>query len=809
MTGTINDDDATPVASISVSAASVAEDGAINLVYSVTLDRASSVNTVIAVGWTGTATAGTDFTGTRPATITVLAGQTTGSTTVTIDPTADTVDEPNETVIATLAAGTGYTISATAGSVTGTITNDDAPTISAARTSALSEEGLVGGIADTTGTTDTTNAVTNTGSFTVTNATSVTLSLPSGSYTSGGAAITWVLSNSNHTLTGSAGGQPVMTVVINDSGSYTTKLLKPIDHPVTTAEDVRIVPITVTAANGAATRTSTLTINVEDDAPTAPATRSVDLVIQPVTTNVAIIVDISSSMSDSDLNLTLQAINTLKTKYDEVGNANINVIQFYGNGHLISGWQGAGYNFTLDNSRSGTDIEQGLRATVEKAFSGNQPASDQNIVYFFGDGDTYDAYQTDFNAYLPTWQTFVQSATVDRLYTYSVNTSSVLADIAKVSVPSETVKSPAAINIANVSTLSSAVAETTGVVQTGNILTDQSGTAVVKYGADGGHIASVTIGAVTVSYDAATPTKIVTGSNGTFTINFLTGDYIYRPTNLTAHQETVTVNVTDKDGDSLNAVLLDINISYASGVGTGTGAPTANTETIITNLASSNAIPDWVLARNDTDPQGDALGVTNRGANRTTDGNFSYTISDGQGNSATTTDAIDFQTGNTLTGANPNEVIVAGSGNNTLSGGGGNDVLVGGAGNDALTGGTGSDTFVWRLADKGAVGTPAADIVTDFRENAADSLDLRDLLQGENHASGAGNLAQYLHFEQVGSNVLLHVSSAGSLTTNGANFAAVQDQTIQLNNVTLANLGGTTDAAIIQNLLTNGKLIVD
>ena len=176
-----------------------------------------------------------------------------------------------------------------------------------------------------------------------------------------------------------------MTVVINDSGSYTTKLLKPIDHPVTTAEDVRIVPITVTAANGAATRTSTLTINVEDDAPTAPATRSVDLVIQPVTTNVAIIVDISSSMSDSDLNLTLQAINTLKTKYDEVGNANINVIQFYGNGHLISGWQGAGHNFTLDNSRSGTDIEQGLRATVEKAFSGNQPASDQNIVYFFGD----------------------------------------------------------------------------------------------------------------------------------------------------------------------------------------------------------------------------------------------------------------------------------------------------------------------------------------------------------------------------------------------------------------------------------------
>ena len=110
-------------------------------------------------------------------------------------------------------------------------------------------------------------------------------------------------------------------------------------------------------------------------------------------------------------------------------------------------------------------------------------------------------------------------------------------------------------------------------------------------------------------------------------------------------------------------------------------------------------------------------------------------------------------------------------------------------------------------------GKDAADIVTDFStaafKSGGDALDLRDLLQGENHASGAGNLAQYLHFEQAGSNVLLHVSSAGSLTGGGTNAAAVQDQTIQLNGVTLAQLGGSTDSAIIQNLLTNGKLIVD
>ena len=44
--------------------------------------------------------------------------------TVTVDPTADTTVESDETVSLTLASGTGYTIGTTS-AVTGTITNDD------------------------------------------------------------------------------------------------------------------------------------------------------------------------------------------------------------------------------------------------------------------------------------------------------------------------------------------------------------------------------------------------------------------------------------------------------------------------------------------------------------------------------------------------------------------------------------------------------------------------------------------------------------------------------------------------------------
>ncbi|MCT0231004.1 hypothetical protein KQ306_09100, partial [Synechococcus sp. CS-1324] len=108
------------------SPASVAEDGAANLVY--TFSRTGATTSALTVNYTasGTATLGTDYTGIAAAgttkTVSFAAGSATA--TLTLDPTADTTIEANETVALTLAAGTGYTIG-TATAVTGTITNDD------------------------------------------------------------------------------------------------------------------------------------------------------------------------------------------------------------------------------------------------------------------------------------------------------------------------------------------------------------------------------------------------------------------------------------------------------------------------------------------------------------------------------------------------------------------------------------------------------------------------------------------------------------------------------------------------------------
>jgi Ca2+-binding RTX toxin-like protein len=128
VTGTITNDDL-PAITLAVAPASVTEDGTTNLVY--TFTRNGATTSALTVNYTvgGTATFNTDYTQTGAATFTGTTGTITfaaGSSTakLTIDPTADTTIEVNETVTLNLTSGTGYNIGTTT-TVTGTITNDD------------------------------------------------------------------------------------------------------------------------------------------------------------------------------------------------------------------------------------------------------------------------------------------------------------------------------------------------------------------------------------------------------------------------------------------------------------------------------------------------------------------------------------------------------------------------------------------------------------------------------------------------------------------------------------------------------------
>lgn len=126
--------------------------------------------------------------------------------------------------------------------------------------------------------------------------------------------------------------------------------------------------------------------------------------------------------------------------------------------------------------------------------------------------------------------------------------------------------------------------------------------------------------------------------------------------------------------------------------------------------------------------------------------------------------------------------------------------MLGGPDNDELTGGAGKDTFVWHLADANSSTVPV-DVIKDFdlapAASGGDILDLRDLLQGE--SATAATLDNYLSFQKVGSDTVIHVSPV-----NGG----AEGQTIVLEGVDLVT-GFANDQAIIQHLLDNGKLITD
>ncbi|MFM6245712.1 MAG: glycosyl hydrolase family 18 protein, partial [Dolichospermum sp.] len=146
-----------PTITLAVSPSSVLENGLNNLIYTFTRSGVTTNPLTVNYSISGTATNGSDYTS-IPTSVTFAANATTA--TVIVDPTADTTVESDETVILTLASGTGYTIG-TPDAVIGTITNDDLPSITLAISPAsVTEDGTSNLIYTFTRTGDTTNPLT-------------------------------------------------------------------------------------------------------------------------------------------------------------------------------------------------------------------------------------------------------------------------------------------------------------------------------------------------------------------------------------------------------------------------------------------------------------------------------------------------------------------------------------------------------------------------------------------------------------------------------------------------------------------------
>jgi hypothetical protein len=128
VTITLNEDDAGP--QLSINDVTTSDESAANATFTITSTAVSASNMTVQYATSdGTGVAGSDYTNTT-GTATITAGQTT--TTFTVPVLADSIDEPNETVVVTIFNATLATIADKDGILT--ITDDDAaPAISIAK----------------------------------------------------------------------------------------------------------------------------------------------------------------------------------------------------------------------------------------------------------------------------------------------------------------------------------------------------------------------------------------------------------------------------------------------------------------------------------------------------------------------------------------------------------------------------------------------------------------------------------------------------------------------------------------------------
>ncbi|MGP9493095.1 beta strand repeat-containing protein, partial [Psychrobacter sp. AOP7-B1-24] len=588
------------------------------------------------------------------------------------------------------------------------ITVNDAPVVTFGNT-AVSEEGLADGITDSdalAGFTDTTNRAQQTGTIVVidtdlasVNDLSVTLNGPTG-ITSQGEAVTWT--QAGDTLTGTATIDNVVvdvaTVTIgaftdtgggNYTADYTTTLLESIDHPNTTGEDSLDLDFTATVSDGIDdSASSAFVISVEDDTPDASSSNT-DILLQPVNTNLLLIVDVSGSMATNDngvnrLQATKDALTEAIDAYDDLGDVKVRLVTFTTDAEAIgTEWVSAteakaqiaalsatnltNYDAALGSAIDAFDDPGKLESVSTIDSQGNAVSNDPiNKSIFITDGvpnrglgdeteltGSVGSSTTDNGiqaAEETIWTDFLKANSIDSSALSIINFSS--GSTAETSLNAIAYNGRDDVDadgvIVSGATLQQTILDGIARSATGNLVS-AGGSTNTGFGADGGYLSEVDIdnfnygfnestgeltsnaAASTYSYDQATTTvTITTAAGGSLIVNFSTGNYQYDVPNTatSTYTEDVTFSVLDNDGDGVTNSI-ELNILFPTTTGT-----------------SGN---DFLLGDNDD---------------------------------------------NVLDGLDGNDVISGGTGADSLSGGAGDDMLIFQADNILMDGGAGTDTLI-------------------------------------------------------------------------------------------------------------------
>ncbi|WP_341907400.1 Ig-like domain-containing protein [Fluviicola taffensis] len=619
-TVTITDNEVAPTVTLT-GTTTIAENAAGVATLTATLSVATTTATTITIGYTGTATNGTDYTPSS-VTITISAGSTTG--TVTIDPTDDALFEGSETVIADITSVTGGNGATESGTQTATVTitdNEVAPTVTLTGTTTIAENAA--GVATLTATLSvaTTTATTITIGYTgtATNGTdytpsSVTITIPAGSTTGtvtidptddalfeGSETVIADITNVTGGNGATESGTQTATVTITDNEVAPTVTLTGTTSIAENAAGVATLTATLSVATTTAT---TITIGY-----TGTATNGTDYAPSSVT--------ITIPAGSTTGTVTIDPTDDVTSETSETVIADITNVTG-GNGATESGTQTAIVTITDDDtptvSLSGTTTvaEDGLaNATLTLTLS---VASTQNVDVTLG----YTGTATNGTDY----------ATGTITVTIPAGSTSVTFDIDPTSDLISEGNETVVIDITNVTggngtTENGTQTATVTIIDNDAPTVTLTGTTTIAENAAG--VATLT---ATLSNVATTATTITIGYTGT-----ATNGTDYTPSSVTitipAGSTTGTVTIDPIDDISIEGnetVIADItnvtggNGATESGTQTATvtileddAAPTANDDIVATPLTEDGANGIVSILINDTDPNGNPSAPTNGG----------------------------------------------------------------------------------------------------------------------------------------------------------------------------------------------------
>jgi T1SS-143 domain-containing protein len=610
----------------------------------------------------------------------------------------------------------------------------------------------------------------------------------------------------------------VITVAVNADGSVTYDQSAPLYHAPGTSDDgstALTFKYTATDADGDPTSVQKATFVVTDDAPIAVQDVASVTVGGTDTTNLVLVIDRSSSMlQDPDgeggyatrLDLAKAALQTL---IDTASATKVLVVDFAADAQS-SGWidpvAAKAYIAGLATSL-GTNYDAALQQ-LEAAYVAPHDAAGRTLAYFLSDGlPTIGDGIT--GGEVTAWEQFVASHGIDQVVAVGIGAGAALSALDPVAFPNGAPGNP--ILVTDEGQLSATLGHTVPGTLSGNVLAND------HTGADGVHVASLTLDGVTYAYDAASDT--ITGGGKTLSGHVLTlatalggslafafadagaahaGDYSYAsPASAGAagHAESIGYTLVDGDGDKASSTLT-IHLAASA-------APEALADSIHHAGSDPIVIPFAALLANDHPGTGGDPHVTgvSGGVNGTavidgetvvftpsspgsfSTGSFTYAIADDHGGtsqaSATVLDStknpLDGTTGAMVVGhAGLPDLLAGGSGDDSLFGlgggdvlqsNGGQDLLVDAAGAGTLIGGPGADVFRLEVLELNV-----KDLIADYAPE--DRIDLSALLEvptiaaakaddGADGSSAASDLASFIHYDKGSGALTVDADGAG------------------------------------------------